>query len=363
MILRTSRLLTVLMLALAPAMATADMIVGSWNLRQLGWDNGKDIEKLAHIMQSMDLIAIQELMSDDALGELVNQLETTTGEGWESMASHSLGKGERYREHYGFVWRESEVEYAQGAVVFLDHDDVFAREPYSAVFRDVESGLELALANLHVVYGDSVGDRVPEIEALADYWGWLEEVYPGTPRLIAGDFNLEPDHEAWGPLREAGAMPALERVATTLALETGVYRSLYDNFWYENNGLPVTDQGMIPFPSVFGMEHDVARSEVSDHAPVFIALDGAELNLNACPGASTSTVDVEQQDADCIDLNKSPESALEGLPHVGPVRADLIADSRPWDSVGQLTSINGLGHTRVADINDSGLLCPLGGNV
>lgn len=137
-------------------------------------------------------------MSDDALGELVNQLETTTGEGWESMASHSLGKGERYREHYGFVWRESEVEYAQGAVVFLDHDDVFAREPYSAVFRDVESGLELALANLHVVYGDSVGDRVPEVEALADYWGWLEEIYPGTPRLIAGDFNLEPDHEAWG---------------------------------------------------------------------------------------------------------------------------------------------------------------------
>lgn len=36
MMLRTSRLLTVLMLALAPAMATADMIVGSWNLRQLG---------------------------------------------------------------------------------------------------------------------------------------------------------------------------------------------------------------------------------------------------------------------------------------------------------------------------------------
>lgn len=105
-----ARLLTGLMLAMAPAVTTADMIIGSWNVRQLGWENGKDIKKLAHIIQSMDLMAIQELMSDDALGELVNQLETLTGEPWESMASHSLGKGERYREHYGFVWRESEVD-------------------------------------------------------------------------------------------------------------------------------------------------------------------------------------------------------------------------------------------------------------
>lgn len=115
-----------------------------------------------------------------------------------------------------------------------------------------------------------------------------------------------------GALREAGALPALERVATTLAHETGVYRSLYDNFWYESAGLPVTDQGMIPFPSVFGMEHDVARAEVSDHAPVFIAFDDAELNLYAWPGASTSNVDVEQQAADCIDLNKARRAPWRG---------------------------------------------------
>ncbi|MEL7896545.1 endonuclease/exonuclease/phosphatase family protein [Vreelandella neptunia] len=363
MIYRTARLLSGFMLAMAPAVATADMIIGSWNVRQLGWENGKDIKKLAHIIQSMDLIAIQELMSDDALGELVNQLETMTGEPWESMASHSLGKGKRYREHYGFVWRESEVEYAQGAVVFLDHDDVFAREPFSAVFRDVETGLELALANLHVVYGDSVADRVQEVEALGDYWEWLEEVYPSTPRMIAGDFNLEPGHEAWGELRAAGALPALERVATTLAHETGVFRSLYDNFWYESASLPVTDLGMIPFPSVFGMEHDVARSEVSDHAPVFMALDDAELKLIAWPSASTSPIDVGQLAPGCIDLNKSPVTALEGLPHIGPARAGLIEDNRPWGSVAQLTDIDGLGHTRVADINDSGLLCPLGGSI
>ena len=192
-------------LALSPTLAPADMILGSWNVRQLGWDNGKEVEKVAHVAQSMDLIALQELMDESALEELVAHLESTTGEAWGAMASHSLGEGERYREHYGFVWRLSEVEYAEGAVVFLDHDDVFAREPYSAMFRDRETGQELALANLHVIYGDSVSERAREVEALADYWGWLEEVYPDTPRVLAGDFNLEPDHEAWGPLRSAGA--------------------------------------------------------------------------------------------------------------------------------------------------------------
>ena len=347
-------------LALSPTLAPADMILGSWNVRQLGWDNGKEVEKVAHVAQSMDLIALQELMDESALEELVALLEATTGEAWGAMASHSLGEGERYREHYGFVWRLSEVEYAEGAVVFLDHDDVFAREPYSAMFRDRETGQELALANLHVIYGDSVSERAREVEALADYWGWLEEVYPDTPRVLAGDFNLEPDHEAWGPLRAAGASPALSRVATTLAHETGVYRHLYDNFWLNPNELSISDTGVIPFPTLLGMNHEEARSRVSDHAPIFLATDGAEIQLYAWPGTdATPTQDVAPSDLSCIDLNESPEGALEGLPHIGPARAELVAEGRPWGSVAALKDIDGLGPARVADIRESGLLCPL----
>lgn len=96
------------------------------------------------------------------------------------MASDDLGRSS-HREHYGFLWREREVEYVGGAAVFLDHRDVFAREPYSARFLDRDAGTEFAAATVHVFYGDSVGDRLPEIEALADYWQWLEEAYP-APR-------------------------------------------------------------------------------------------------------------------------------------------------------------------------------------
>ena len=69
-------------LALSPTLAPADMILGSWNVRQLGWDNGKEVEKVAHVAQSMDLIALQELMDESALEELVAflQLDAFVGE-------------------------------------------------------------------------------------------------------------------------------------------------------------------------------------------------------------------------------------------------------------------------------------------
>ncbi len=128
----------------------------------------------------MDIIAIQEVMDPAAVDHLEQLLERQTGELWQSMTSHLIGRGS-YREAYSFLYRDASVEYVDGAVVFLDHRDTFSREPYSARFRSRHSGTEFVLANIHVLYGNSVSDRLPEIHALADYWDWLEEVYGDTP--------------------------------------------------------------------------------------------------------------------------------------------------------------------------------------
>lgn len=169
--------------ALLPAAASADAILGSWNIKHLGWNNDKAMEQVAHVAHHFDFLAVQELMDPTALSLLEQAVEAASGESWSSMASDDLGRS-TYREHYGFLWRESEIVYDSGAVVFLDNRDVFAREPYSAKFTALDSGQQFAAATVHVVYGDSISDRLPEIEALADYWQWLEEVYPGTPRLL-----------------------------------------------------------------------------------------------------------------------------------------------------------------------------------
>src|SRR5690554_3485192 len=263
--------LVVVWLVMMPLVAKADILIGSWNIQNLGWNNDKRYDKVAHVVGHFDFLAIQELMNEVALERLEQKVEAMTGESWSSMASHALGRAS-YREHYAFLWRDSAVEYDSGAVVYFADRDAFAREPFSAKFRSRRSGQAFAAATVHITYGSSIGDRLPEIEALADYWQWLGEVYPGTPRLLLGDFNLRPQHAGWAPLRELGVTPAITEGATTLGLTDGHYANLYDNIWKVSGTLDVSERGIVRFPELFGIGHERARDVVSDHAPVFITL-------------------------------------------------------------------------------------------
>ncbi|MEQ6887391.1 endonuclease [Halomonas sp. CS7] len=345
------------LLALSPLTVSADVLVGSWNIEHLGWNNDKAMPQVAHVANHFDLLAVQELMDPAALGALERELEARSGEAWSSMASHALGRG-AYEEHYGFLWRESEVAYEDGAVVFIDHGDVFSREPYSARFRDLATGDRFTLANVHVVYGERMGDRLPEIAALADYWQWLGEIAPQTPRLLAGDFNLPPDHPGWAPLRALGAVPAITEGRSTLSTTAGEYSSLYDNLWYDAERLAPDDRGILRFPALLSLDHEAARDRVSDHAPVYLALNGARLPpVPAAGGALLAGSAAGGSGANCIDLNASDATRLAELPHVGPSRAADIIAGRPWRGPAELTRIGGIGEGRLGEIRHSGLLC------
>ncbi len=64
---------------------------------------------------------------------------------------------------------------------------------------------------MHILYVDSVRDRLPEIKGLADYWQWLgEEAYPGVPRILTGDFNLDSEHFVFDTLELLGVEAAYE---------------------------------------------------------------------------------------------------------------------------------------------------------
>ncbi|QOR40220.1 endonuclease [Billgrantia diversa] len=340
-------------LAMTPLLALGDIVIGSWNIQHLGWDNNKRFDKVAHVASHFDFLAIQELMNEAALERLKQEVEEITGESWSSMASHALGRS-TYREHYAFLWRDSAVEYDSGAVIFIDHRDMFAREPYSAKFRSLRTGQEFAAATVHITYGRRIGDRLPEIEALADYWQWLDKVYPDTPRLILGDFNLRPEHPGWEPVRELGVIPAITQRATTLGLADGRYANLYDNIWKISGSLDVTERGIVRFPELFGIGHERARDVVSDHAPVYLTLGSATLELTAFDG---SLHDLAEASVLCIDINATEADLLTDLPHVGPARAEAIEAGRPWQSLQDLSRIRGISPGRVDEIQASGLLC------
>ena len=342
----------VLVLLFSPAVL-ADLRIASWNIQNLGWGEQKSYPALAGVASAFDFIAIQELMNAEGAERLLAAVEEHTGESWSMQYSHALGR-DRYREKYAFLWRDSAVEYVDGAVVYLDTTDRFAREPYSARFRSRHSGETFVAATVHITYGQRVSDRTPEVKALAAYWDWLREVYPEDRDrlLLMGDFNLAPGHAAWAPLK-AKAEPLITHGATTLSTTDGQYANLYDNLWVgHDSALDIREAGIVRFPEWLDWSHKKARRHVSDHAPVFALTGSAALAARHVEATTPGT--------GCIDLNEADRHELKRLPHVGPARADAIIDGRPWGSVDELTRVHGLGPARVEEIRADGQLCGTG---
>lgn len=164
---------TALTMLLSGSALAADITLGSWNVKRLGKQHS--YEALSAVAGKFDIIALQEVMSEDGLDRLESAIETRTGETWGRLESHLIGS-RSYKEMYAFLYRESKVAYEDGAVVYMDRGDKFIREPYSARFRELSDNSVFALATVHILYGKGVEDRTPEIKALADYWTWLGEI-------------------------------------------------------------------------------------------------------------------------------------------------------------------------------------------
>lgn len=139
------------------------------------------------------------------------------------------------------------MEFVDSAIVYLDHSDVFAREPLSARFRELEGGATFILENIHVLYGDDKSDRTPEIKALGEYWEWLGETFPGEQFFLMGDFNMQPDDTSFSHLA-AYAVPAVTKGATTLSTREGPYVNLYDNIWMPRGMSARLRDGIFYFP-------------------------------------------------------------------------------------------------------------------
>lgn len=274
------KLVTIVLICslLTPLTSNAhDLVVGTWNIQRLGHGQQKNYPALATIASKLDLLAVQEVMTEKGIQLLQKELEKTTGEPWAHLSSHALGTSS-YKEMYAFLWRESAVEYTEGAVVYLDRENHFVREPFSAKFKSKRTNKEFALATVHIVYGKKISDRTPEIKALADYWQWIHQVYPDTPIALMGDFNLAPSHKAWGPLKEY-ARPLITQGASTLSSKEATYANLYDNIWIKkDSSFIITDAGIIDFPKLLKLSHKTSRQQVSDHAPLYMILGRAVLN-------------------------------------------------------------------------------------
>lgn len=255
----------------------SDIVFASWNIQHLGYGDHKKYNALAAIVGKVDLLAVQEVMNQEGLLRLKKAVEKQTGEPWGHMISNPVGS-KSYKEMYAFLWRISAVESVHTQSIYPDRGDRFIREPFSAKFKSKHDNSEIAVGTVHILYGQSVKDRTPEIQALADYWRWMQRTYPDTALVLAGDFNMPPAHESWDALKKY-AKPLITEGASTLSEKNGQYANLYDNIWVERNTrLQVQQAGIISFPKMLKLSHKDSRKHMSDHAPVYMALGQAQLD-------------------------------------------------------------------------------------
>lgn len=339
--------------------AFAELRIASWNVLHLGWHNSKDFETMAAVAEQFDFLAVQELMEPAALTRLRDTLERRTGVAWRQLSSDAVGR-RRYKEHYGFLWRTDKVAYVDGAVSYLDPGDMFAREPFSARFKRLDTGEMFAVGTVHIRFGKSRRDRTPEIRALADYWRWLAEIYDGTAlRLMMGDFNTQPGDPAWLALDET-ARGLITRGGSTLSSVPNQYASIYDNIFIPDDyKLGTASAGVFTYPQIYHLNWSMVRKHVSDHVPVYLVLGARELVLRDRNGSQSLNKAIASAAPNCIDLNRASAGQLAKLVHVGPVRAKAIIRGRPWHSVEELDRVKGLGKASVGDIAASGQVCPL----
>ena len=226
---------------LPPKDAEDNLLLATWNIRDLGKENGwgygprlpESPFYIAEILSRFDFVAVQEVNQLDPVGELIEIL----GPSWDYLASDVTdpklgGNGERLTYLYDRrkVWFRNiagEIVLPPAMLVsenVLEKPDdkpsapelqdapagrQFARTPYLASFQ--AGWLKFDICTVHLYYGSESGAelqrRISEIRQIASYLGKrAEEALEESKALILlGDFNIvEPEHMTMKALLESG---------------------------------------------------------------------------------------------------------------------------------------------------------------
>jgi len=195
--------------AVIPAKSPDNLLVGTWNIRDFDRVTAKwhsetgdspvrdlsNIVSIAEIVRRFDIAAIQETRRSAEAFLLVMK---ALGDDWSFVVTDVSGN----RERLAFVYDRTRVRPSGLACELVvgedpDADDAgllqgqFARTPYAISFA---AGASVAtLVTLHVTWGESSGDRLPELREIAAWLArWATQGDPWGSNLIAlGDFNID----------------------------------------------------------------------------------------------------------------------------------------------------------------------------
>ena len=214
--------------------------IGSFNIQKLGRNSmlKKDLKQIAYLIKNngLDIVAIQEISSKEALRELLIKMDgIVLKEGmsavsnardayafetrnWESRWAKPISKvgGKSSEEGYAFIWKKRRIELPVNRNGKLSEPDIYMnggrliRPPFYGRFIVRECNAEIRLINTHIVFSkipnedrefeeeESVTtdyeERISEYKVLAkEIYQKIYTSYIGTRQVltfILGDYNL-----------------------------------------------------------------------------------------------------------------------------------------------------------------------------
>lgn len=236
--------------------------MATWNVKRLG-EGDKRLDLLAGVVQEVDLLALQEVMTRDAVRDLLALLP-----GWDAVISPRAVGRRRYREFYAVLYRATAATVTRSFLV-EDPSDELVREPFVVCF---ESGqFDFCLLDFHATYtgGTKVRDR--ELEAVGRLAEGLREASAEKDWIVVGDFNRPDTAHGFDALHNAGWRCVLEATSPPTTIGRRGYRNGYDHILIDSrvtrewagaaNRYPLVDTTCPGNPSW-------CAERIADHAPV-----------------------------------------------------------------------------------------------
>jgi endonuclease/exonuclease/phosphatase family metal-dependent hydrolase len=213
-----------------------NLLLATWNIRSLGQAKRLDASyiHIAQIISHFDILAFQELKSQDGLAKILEYL----GPDWRAEYGLESPGGAGNRERLGFLYdaRKVQVDPVSSNMVLassdLRHTDTGqpARPPFVAAFS--VNGRKVLIANTHIVFGHPTAraDRISELNVIAQNLGdHADRSFGGIPALLVGDINSEhPDGPVIAAVEKAGYFTdATLRSAASSVFTNRVYDQIF----------------------------------------------------------------------------------------------------------------------------------------
>ncbi|MEM7473392.1 MAG: endonuclease/exonuclease/phosphatase family protein [Planctomycetota bacterium] len=257
-----------------PERSASKILVGSFNMQRLGKSKMKDpwvMERLAQVVRSFDVIAIQEINNKEqkAIPTLLTYVNKE-GANYAYTISPLLGRSERYLEQYAFVYDTTRVRSGQEYTYTVsDQEDMMHREPFVGRFQAVSKSqpFEFTLVNVHT----DPDEVKQELDVLAFVYQQVRQYEsPEDDVILLGDLNQAP-----GKLQQLEQIPSMRSLVGNMPTMTKGEKT--------NDNILVNAQATLEFTGrsgTFDLEQAFQLSEkdalrLSDHLPVW-----AEFTLN-----------------------------------------------------------------------------------